>query len=64
MAFVQKRTTEANDNMRAMRVKLIDRTLALGGSYYLPYRLHATLRKTPGEDGWMRGSSPRMTLLK
>jgi FAD/FMN-containing dehydrogenase len=42
MLFVQKRTTEADDDMRAMTVKLIDRTLAIGGSYYLPYRLHAT----------------------
>ncbi|MGB9107135.1 MAG: hypothetical protein WCC39_00470, partial [Telluria sp.] len=42
MLFVQKRTTEADDDMRAMTIKLIDRTLALGGSYYLPYRLHAT----------------------
>ena len=29
-------------DMLAMTVKLIDRTLALDGSYYLPYRLHAT----------------------
>lgn len=42
MLFVQKRTAEADDDMRAMTVKLIDRVLALGGSYYLPYRLHAT----------------------
>jgi FAD/FMN-containing dehydrogenase len=42
MLFVQKRTHEADDDMRAMTVKLIDRALALGGSYYLPYRLHAT----------------------
>jgi FAD/FMN-containing dehydrogenase len=42
MLFVQKRTAEADDDMRAMTVKLIDRTLAIGGSYYLPYRLHAT----------------------
>jgi FAD/FMN-containing dehydrogenase len=42
MLFVQKRTTEADDDMRAMTIKLIDRMLALGGSYYLPYRLHAT----------------------
>jgi FAD/FMN-containing dehydrogenase len=42
MLFVQKRTAEADGDMRAMTVKLIDRTLALGGSYYLPYRLHAT----------------------
>jgi FAD/FMN-containing dehydrogenase len=42
MLFVQKRSAEADDDMRAMTVKLIDRTLAVGGSYYLPYRLHAT----------------------
>jgi FAD/FMN-containing dehydrogenase len=42
MLFVQRRTAEADDDMRAMTVKLIDRTLAIGGSYYLPYRLHAT----------------------
>jgi FAD/FMN-containing dehydrogenase len=42
MLFVQKRTAEADGDMRAMTVKLIDRTLAIGGSYYLPYRLHAT----------------------
>jgi FAD/FMN-containing dehydrogenase len=42
MLFVQKRTAEADDDMRAMTVKLIDRTLAIGGSYFLPYRLHAT----------------------
>jgi FAD/FMN-containing dehydrogenase len=41
MLFVQQRTAEADDDMRAMTVKLTDRTLALGGSYYLPYRLHA-----------------------
>src|SRR3954447_12903453 len=45
MLFVQKRTAEADDDMRAMTVKLIDRTLAIGGSYYLPYRLHATRRQ-------------------
>jgi FAD/FMN-containing dehydrogenase len=42
MLFVQKRTAEDDDDMRAMTVKLIDRTLAISGSYYLPYRLHAT----------------------
>ncbi len=42
MLFVQQRTPEADDDMRAMTVKLIDRVLALGGSYYLPYRLHAS----------------------
>jgi FAD/FMN-containing dehydrogenase len=53
MLFVQKRTAEADDDMRAMTVKLIERTLALGGSYYLPYRLHATREQ-------MRSAYPRL----
>src|SRR4051794_2535998 len=53
MLFVQKRTAEADDDMRAMTVKLIDRTLAIGGSYYLPYRLHAT-------RGQLRTAYPRL----
>ena len=54
MLFVQKRTAEADDDMRAMTVKLIDRTLAIGGSYYLPYRLHATREQ-------LRAAYPRST---
>jgi FAD/FMN-containing dehydrogenase len=42
MLFVQQRTTEAEDDMRAMTTYLIAHVLALGGSYYLPYRLHAS----------------------
>jgi len=42
MLFVQQRSREADDDMRAMTIKLIDRVLMLGGSYYLPYRLHAS----------------------
>jgi FAD/FMN-containing dehydrogenase len=53
MLFVQNRTAEADDDMRAMTVKLIDRVLALGGSYYLPYRLHATREQ-------MRSAYPRL----
>jgi FAD/FMN-containing dehydrogenase len=34
-------TAEGEEGMRAMTEALIDRVLALGGSYYLPYRLHA-----------------------
>ena len=41
MLFPQAMTAEAEESMRAMTEKLIDRVLALGGSYYLPYRLHA-----------------------
>jgi FAD/FMN-containing dehydrogenase len=53
MLFVQKRTTDADADMRAMTVKLIDRVAALGGSYYLPYRLHATREQ-------MRAAYPRL----
>ena len=53
MLFVQQRTAQADDDMRAMTVKLIDRVLALGGSYYLPYRLHATVEQ-------MRRAYPRL----
>jgi FAD/FMN-containing dehydrogenase len=41
MLFVQKRSAEADDDMRAMTMQLIDAAFACGGSYYLPYRLHA-----------------------
>ena len=41
MLFPQAMTAEGEKSMRAMTEKLIDRVLALGGSYYLPYRLHA-----------------------
>jgi FAD/FMN-containing dehydrogenase len=41
MLFVQSRTAEAEAGMRAMTELLIDAVLKLGGSYYLPYRLHA-----------------------
>jgi FAD/FMN-containing dehydrogenase len=53
MLFVQKRTAEADNDMRAMTVRLIDRTLAIGGSYYLPYRLHATRQQ-------LRAAYPRV----
>jgi FAD/FMN-containing dehydrogenase len=53
MLFVQKRTAEADGDMRAMTVKLIDRVAALGGSYYLPYRLHATREQ-------LRAAYPRL----
>ena len=34
-------TRDADAEMRHMTQALIDRVLALGGSFYLPYRLHA-----------------------
>jgi hypothetical protein len=53
MLFVQQRTQEAEADMRAMTVKLIDRVLAQGGSYYLPYRLHARVDQ-------LRAAYPRL----
>jgi FAD/FMN-containing dehydrogenase len=42
MLFVQPMTREADSDMQAMTEKLIDQVLSVGGSFYLPYRLHAT----------------------
>lgn len=41
MLFSQARAQRADDNSKAMTQNLIDAVLRLGGSYYLPYRLHA-----------------------
>lgn len=41
MSFSQRITPEAERGMRALTEALIERALALGGTYYLPYRLHA-----------------------
>jgi FAD/FMN-containing dehydrogenase len=40
--FSQLRTPDADAKMQALTRELIDASLALGGRYYLPYRLHAT----------------------
>ncbi|MDP9381033.1 MAG: FAD-binding oxidoreductase [Chloroflexota bacterium] len=42
MLFNQKRTPEGEKAMKAMTQALIDAALDEGGTYYLPYRLHAT----------------------
>lgn len=42
MLFSQEKTDRAEGDMRRMTRLLIDGALAAGGSYYLPYRLHAT----------------------
>ncbi len=42
MLFNQPRTPEGEAQMEALTRKLIDASLAAGGRYYLPYRLHAT----------------------
>ncbi len=42
MLFNQPRTPEADTRMEALTRELIDAALNLEGTYYLPYRLHAT----------------------
>jgi FAD/FMN-containing dehydrogenase len=42
MFFSQKRSSEAEEVMRDVTRELINAALDLGGTYYLPYRLHAT----------------------
>lgn len=41
MLFSQEKTVRAETDMRRMTEALIERVLAIGGSYYLPYRPHA-----------------------
>ena len=42
MLFSQERTGRAEADMRRMTHALIERVIAIGGSYYLPYRPHAS----------------------
>lgn len=42
MLFNQARNEKAEDEMRSLTQKLIDTVISLKGTYYLPYRLHAT----------------------
>jgi FAD/FMN-containing dehydrogenase len=42
MLFSQEKSRRGEQDMARMTRELIERTLAIGGSYYLPYRLHAT----------------------
>ncbi len=41
MSFSEARTSAADARMERVTRELIDRVLAIGGSFYLPYRLHA-----------------------
>ncbi|MFD1343898.1 FAD-dependent oxidoreductase [Litorisediminicola beolgyonensis] len=45
MLFSQEMTERAETDMRRMTSSLIDRVIDLGGTYYLPYRPHATRRQ-------------------
>ena len=42
MLFNQARTTEGEEDMKSLTQRLINEAIALRGTYYLPYRLHAT----------------------
>src|SRR5947209_4357314 len=45
MLFNQPRIQQADQQMVAMTRELIEAALAVGGRYYLPYRLHATVEQ-------------------
>ncbi len=45
MLFNQQRTQEAELQMAQMTQAMIAASLILGGRYYLPYRLHATVEQ-------------------
>lgn len=51
MLFVQERSVAGEERMQRMTRGLIDAAIETGGTYYLPYRLHAT-----GEQ--LRGAYP------
>ena len=42
MLFNQAKTNEAETQMKAATQRMIDAAISLKGTYYLPYRLHAT----------------------
>lgn len=59
LLFNQPLTPEADAKLEAATREIIEATLALGGSYYLPYRLHATpeqfRRAYPGSARFFAG---------
>jgi FAD/FMN-containing dehydrogenase len=42
MSFLQERNATGEERMQRMTRELVDVAIATGGSFYLPYRLHAT----------------------
>jgi FAD/FMN-containing dehydrogenase len=42
MAFSQEKSVRAEEDMTRVTRNLIDKVIELGGTYYLPYRLHAS----------------------
>lgn len=61
MNFRQERTGAADAAMRALTRELVEAVLAVGGTFYLPYRLHATRdqvrRAYPGWQAAMAAKS-------
>ena len=45
MLYNQKRTTGGEVAMQDMTQRMIDTAIEIGGRYYLPYRLHATVEQ-------------------
>ena len=45
MLFLQDRTVGGERHMQAMTSELIDAAILSRGSYYLPYRLHASQKQ-------------------
>lgn len=54
MSFTQEMSHRAEADMKQMTRRLIDAIHAIGGSYYLPYRPHATLDQF--SEGYRRAS--------
>lgn len=52
MLFSQEMSQRGEDDMRRMTSALIEKTLEIGGTYYLPYRPHATQKQF--ESGYNR----------
>lgn len=61
MSFVQRRSADGEQRMQAMTRELIDTAIAVGGTFYLPYRLHASAdqlrRAYPAWDSAMQAKS-------
>jgi hypothetical protein len=61
MNFRQERTEQADHRMRDLTRTLIDAAAKVAGTFYLPYRLHATgdqvRRAYPGWDASMAAKS-------
>ncbi|WP_107496980.1 FAD-binding oxidoreductase [Thalassobius sp. I31.1] len=54
MSFSQEMTARAEADMQRMTQELIDGVIAIGGTYYLPYRQHARLDQLA--NGYIRAS--------